>query len=157
MKKLFPLITSIIIAQLAGIIGSLFTAANVATWYPTLIKPEWNPPSWVFGPVWITLYTLMGIAAFIIWTHKKNPTAKNALTIYGIHLALNALWSMLFFGLQNPKIAFIEIILLLIVIIVVTVRFWKIDIRAGALMIPYICWVSFASILNYMIWQLNML
>lgn len=153
--KIIPLIISIAIAQGAGIIGSVFTASSVQTWFETIAKPAWNPPSWLFGPVWITLYTMMGVAAYLVWQQRDAPGAKMALGVYGVHLVFNALWSILFFGLKNPGIAFFEIIVLLVLIVVTTVLFWRINPWAGALMIPYIAWVSFASFLNYTIWQLN--
>ncbi len=146
---------SIVIAQTAGLVGSLFTVESVSTWYTTISKPEWNPPSWIFGPVWITLYTLMGIAAYMVWQQREVPNAKLALWIYGVHLVFNALWSILFFGLKNPGLAFAEIIVLLVLIVITTLLFWKINPLAGGLMIPYIVWVSFAAFLNYTIWQLN--
>ncbi len=148
-------IISIFIAQAAGLIGSVFTASSVRDWYLVLTKPSWNPPSWIFSPVWITLYTLMGIAAALVWKKKDLPGAKLALGIYGIHLIFNALWSILFFGFKNPGLAFGEIIILLILILIITVLFWRINPVAGLLMLPYIAWVSFASYLNYTIWQLN--
>ncbi len=146
---------SIVIAQTAGLVGSLFTVESVSTWYTTISKPEWNPPSWIFGPVWITLYTLMGIAAYMVWQQREVPNAKLALWIYGVHLVFNALWSILFFGLKNPGLAFAEIIVLLVLIVITTLLFWKINPLAGGLMIPYIVWVSFAAFLNYTIWQIN--
>ena len=121
----------------------------------TINKPEWNPPSWVFGPVWTLLYSLMGIAAYLVWQQRDVPGAKFALSVYAFQLVLNTLWSILFFGLKNPGIAFAEILLLLISIVVTAVLFWRITPWAGALMIPYIAWVSFATYLNYTIWQLN--
>ena len=153
--KIVEIIISVLIAEAAGILGSVFTASSVRSWYLTLVKPSWNPPSWVFGPVWTTLYLLMGIAASLVWSRRSLPGAKLALWFYGIQLALNALWSILFFGLKNPLLSFVEIIILIIFIIVTTVLFWKINPWAGVLMIPYIIWVSFASYLNYSIWQLN--
>ena len=152
---LLPTLISIGIAQLAGIVGSVFTASSVREWYPTMVKPDWNPPSWLFGPVWITLYTLMGIAAAMIWRQRELPEAKLALWVYGIQLVLNALWSILFFGLKNPALAFAEILILLTLIIVTAVLFYKINHTAGLLMLPYIAWVAFASFLNYTLWQLN--
>ena len=154
MKYLF-LIVSIGIAQGAGLIGSFFTVGAVDTWFTTLAKPAWNPPSWVFGPVWITLYTLMGVAAFLIWQRREVQGAKLALVVYGVHLILNALWSVLFFGLRNPGLAFAEILILLVFIVVTTILFWRINTWAGALLLPYLTWVSFATFLNYTIWQLN--
>lgn len=153
--QFLSVIVSILIAQAAGAIGSFFTASSVRTWYETITKPAWNPPSWVFGPVWITLYTLMGIAAWLVWTARDVPGAKFALGVYGVHLICNALWSILFFGLKNPGLALIEIVILLALILYTTVLFWKINPVAGALMVPYILWVSFATYLNYAIWQLN--
>ena len=149
------IIISILIAQSAGFVGSIFTSSSVNTWYTTVTKPSFNPPSWIFGPVWTTLYTLMGIASYIVWKQRQLVNTTPALTIYGIQLGLNALWSILFFGLQNPGLAFAEIIILLIFIIINTIMFWKINKWAGILMIPYILWVAFASFLNYNIWQLN--
>ncbi len=155
-------IIAILTAQAAGIIGSVFTASSVKGWYATLIKPAWNPPSWLFGPVWTTLYTLMGIASYLIWSSyakaadgQAKGQIKLALIIYGIQLGLNALWSILFFGLKKPGLAFAEIIVLLIFIAITTVLFWRIRPLAGALMIPYIAWVSFASYLNFALWRLN--
>lgn len=153
--KIITAIVSIAIAQTAGIIGSFFTAQSVRTWYATLAKPDWNPPSWVFGPVWISLYTLMGISAFLVWENKNASGTKTALVFYAIQLALNALWSILFFGIKNPALAFAEILVLLLFILITTFLFWKIDYRAGILLLPYIAWVSFASFLNYNIWKLN--
>jgi translocator protein len=153
--KFIPLVISIILAQSAGIIGSFFTASSVATWYSTLTKPLWNPPSWLFAPVWIALYALMGLAAHLVWQNRTVPGAKWALTFYLIQLILNALWSIIFFGMKNPELAFIEIIILLVFIIITTILFWRINYIAGALMIPYILWVSFATFLNFTIWKLN--
>lgn len=153
--KTITIIASIFIAQAAGIIGSVFTASSVRTWYMELSKPAWNPPGWIFGPVWIALYTLMGISAYLIWRRRGTSGVKLALSIYGIHLILNTLWSILFFGLKNPAFAFAEILILLGFIIVTTVLFWRINNWAGILMLPYIAWVSFATVLNYTIWHLN--
>jgi len=153
--KIITLIISIFVAQLAGIIGSVFTLASVPTWYQDLVKPVWNPPSWIFGPVWIILYVLMGIAAYLVWQQKDVAGAKLALSIYGVQLVFNALWSIIFFGLKNPGFAFIEIIVLLGLIIITTILFWRINTWAGILFLPYILWTSFAVFLNYIIWQLN--
>ena len=155
MMKLFHLIISIAIAQSAGIVGSVFTAPNIEGWYSTLAKPVWNPPGWVFGPVWILLYTLMGIAAFLVWRQRDVPGSKLALSVYGVHLALNALWSIVFFGLKNPGLALAEILVLLAFILATTVLFRRINNWAGALLVPYIAWVTFATFLNFTIWQLN--
>lgn len=154
MKLLTPFI-SIVIAEAAGLLGSLVTTPAVKTWYPTLMKPAWNPPASVFGPVWTVLYVLMGIAAAIVWNHRELPGAKAALWVYGVQLVLNLAWSLLFFGLKNPGIALIEICVLLVTIIITTIMFWRVNTWAGVLMLPYIVWVSFATYLNYTIWSLN--
>jgi len=153
--KFLRLIFSVLIAQSAGVVGSIFTVSNVDGWYATLEKPLWNPPSWVFGPVWIALYTLMGISAYLVWRQRHRPGAKLALSVYGAHLVLNALWSILFFGLQNPGLAFAEILILLGSILVTTVLFWRINNWSGALLVPYLSWAAFATLLNFTIWQLN--
>lgn len=155
-KNIFALILSIAICNLAGIVGSIFTTNEVKSWYPTIIKPALNPPSWVFGPVWTTLFILMGIAAFLIWKkgfQKKN--VKIALGIFGLQLVLNTLWSILFFGMQNPGAALIEIALLWFAILASLIAFYKISKPASYLLLPYILWVSFAAYLNYAIWSLN--
>lgn len=146
---------SIVIAQSAGLIGSIFTMKAIPTWYATLVKPSFNPPSWLFGPVWTLLYALMGVSAGIIWRHRDVNGAKLALWVYGIQLALNALWSILFFGMRSPVAAFTCIVVLWLLILLTTILFWRINTTAGALLIPYLAWVSFASVLNYSIWMLN--
>jgi benzodiazapine receptor len=150
------LLISIFIAQLAGIVGALFTSSSVNSWYLTIKKPSWNPPAWLFGPVWITLYTLMGVAAYLVWQKKEmNQAAKAALTVYGINLFLNALWSIIFFGLKNSFFAFIEILALLFSIVLTMLLFYKIRPGTFWLLLPYLIWTSFASILNFNIWRLN--
>ena len=150
------LIISIIVCQLAGIIGSIFTTPAISTWYKTLEKPSFNPPNWIFAPVWTALFLLMGISAFLIWREGiKKPQVKIALNIFLIQLILNVLWSVLFFGLKLPIAGFFEIILLWLAILLTVISFFKISIPAGILLIPYILWVSFASILNFALWKLN--
>src|SRR4030066_1376683 len=155
-RNLFQLIISILIAQMAGAIGSIFTTASIQNWYVFLEKPIFAPPNWLFAPAWITLYALMGIAAFLIWQKRDDLVARNsALKIYGIHLLFNACWSIIFFGLRNPGLAFFEIIVLWLLILIVTIKFFRICKAAGFLFIPYLLWVSFASVLNYFVWMLN--
>ncbi len=150
------LIIAIVVTQLAGIIGSLFTFSAIPTWYATLTKPELNPPSWIFGPMWTTLYLLMGISAFLIWQKGwARKDVKVALSVYVLQLVLNALWSIVFFGLQNPGLALVNIALLFVSIVVTMILFYKISRPAMYLLIPYILWVSFASYLNYAIYALN--
>lgn len=147
---------AIAICELAGIIGSLFTVQAIPTWYADLAKPALNPPSFVFGPVWTVLYALMGIAAFLVWKKSKgNKSAKPALIIFGIQLALNAAWSIIFFGMQSPGLALVDIILMWIAIIATIFAFNKISRTAALLLLPYLLWVSFAMYLNYSIWLLN--
>ncbi len=152
----FKLIIAIVISELAGIIGSVFTMSSIAGWYSTLVKPALNPPSWVFGPVWTTLFALMGISAFLIW--KKGLGRKDVKIALGIflgQLVLNTFWSIIFFGLHFPGGAFIEIIFLWLAILATIIAFAKISKPAMWLLLPYILWVSFAGYLNYSIWQLN--
>lgn len=147
---------AIIVSELTGIIGSIYTAPAIEGWYAGIIKPELNPPTWVFGPVWTTLYALMGIAAFLVWKKSWNRRdVKIALGIFVGQLILNTLWSIIFFGLHSPGGAFIEIIFLWLAIAATIVAFAKISKTAAWLLVPYILWVSFASYLNYSIYVLN--
>lgn len=173
-KNILQLTGSILICELAGIIGSVFTFSAIPTWYATLNKPSFSPPSWVFGPAWTTLYALMGVALFLVWKsagHGKgenNASArsskntvdlrnhkKRAITVFFIQLLLNASWSPVFFGLRSPSLAFAIIILLWLSIVLTMIKFRKISKAAFWLLVPYILWVSFASVLNFSIWQLN--
>jgi len=150
------LVISLIIPQLAGGLGSYFTIGSVKDWYPTLVKPVLNPPAWVFGPVWTTLFAFMGIAAFLIWRNGlERRDVKIALGVFIGQLVLNTLWSIIFFGLHSPGGALIEIIFLWLAILATIIMFSKISKPAAWLLIPYILWVSFAGFLNYSIWQLN--
>ena len=155
-NKYIKLAIFIIILLFAGFIGSIFTTPNIPTWYASLIKPVFNPPNWIFGPVWTILYILMGIAAFLIWQNGiKKKKVKVAIYIFAAQLFLNMLWSILFFGLQNPLLAFIEIIILWALILLTIIKFSEISKKAAYLLIPYILWVSFAVILNLFIYLLN--
>jgi tryptophan-rich sensory protein len=155
-QTLCKLVVAIAVCQLAGIIGSIFTFSEIPTWYATLVKPELNPPSWIFGPVWTTLYVLMGIAAFLVWRKGlEHKDVKKALIIFSIHLILNSLWSIVFFAIHSPLWAFVNIILLWLIIVWIMKLFYKISKPTLWLLIPYILWVSFASYLNYSIWTLN--
>lgn len=150
------LIISILVCQLAGLIGSIFTRASVSSWYVSLSKPSFTPPSWVFGPAWITLYVLMGISAFLVWSKGfNNREVKAALIIFGIQLILNALWSAAFFGLRSPFGGLIVIVILWLAILVTILRFLNISTAAGLLLVPYILWVSFAAVLNLSLFLLN--
>jgi len=153
--KLLEVFIAIVIAQIAGFLGSIFTTSSINSWYNTLNKPSWNPPNWIFAPVWTTLFIFMGIASYLIWRNKRNPLSKKTLVLYFIHLIFNILWSVFFFGLKNPFMALLEIIALWIIILVLIMKFYKINKTAAYLMIPYLAWVSFATILNASIVILN--
>ena len=156
LKSPLLLIGFIILSQLAGAFGAIFTAEAIPTWYATLNKPFFNPPSFVFAPVWITLYTLMGIAAYLVWERSMaKKLRKEALTFFGAQLLLNAIWTPIFFGAKQLLLAFGIIVLLLIMILITTKKFWHINKLAGKLMIPYILWVTFAALLNLSIYLLN--
>ena len=148
----------ILVCELAGIIGSIFTIQSIPTWYATLIKPHFAPPNWLFAPVWTILYALMGIAAFLIWEKKqggKKNEAGAALNIFWFQLALNVLWSIVFFGARSPLLGLIIILIMLFAIALAMGRFYFIDRRAFWLMAPYIIWVGFATLLNFYIFALN--
>jgi translocator protein len=150
------LVVSLVICQCAGLIGSFFTITSIPTWYATIQKPGFTPPNWVFGPAWITLYALMGIAAFLIWRKGfDKPGVIGALTLFLAQLILNAFWSVVFFGFQSPAAGFVVIVLLWMVILFTILRFFRLSTAAGVLLIPYILWVTFASVLNFSIWILN--
>ncbi len=156
MPKFLKFVVSIIICQLAGVIGSVFTVNNIASWYLDLNKPLLNPPNWVFGPVWITLYFLMGISLFLVW--KKGLTSRfnrNAFILFIIQLVFNASWSIVFFGMHQLLLSVFVIIILWLLIFINIVQFGKISRSAAYLLMPYILWVSFASYLNISIYILN--
>ena len=151
---IFRLILAIVICELAGVIGSVFTAGSVSTWYVTLAKPVFNPPNWLFGPVWTLLYLLMGISLWLVW-RSKSKFKSIAILFFSIQLLLNILWSIIFFGLKSILGALIEIILLWALIIITIILFHRISKTAAWILLPYILWVTFAAILNFSIWLLN--
>ncbi len=149
-------ILAILVCQIAGATGSLFTYPSIPTWYAALQKPSFSPPNWLFAPVWVILFTLMGISAYLIWKKGlENKGVKTSLLVFSIQLVLNVLWSFLFFGLQSPFYGFVEIIILWAAIALTILSFFNISKTAGLLLLPYIIWVSFAMILNFYIWTLN--
>ena len=157
-KKLIKLIAFVLLCEVIGSLGSIFTIPNIPLWYANLAKPFFSPPNWVFGPVWALLFLLMGIALYIIWENKEKKLLKVrnfAINWFGIQFAFNVLWSYLFFGLRNPFNGFIGIIFLWFSIIFTIHYFYRTDKKAAYLLVPYLLWVSFASILNYSVMMLN--
>ena len=154
-KDILTLIAAILLCESAGIVGSLFTFSEIPTWYASLEKPSFNPPSWVFGPAWTTLYALMGVSLYLVWKERKKADIKVALAFFITQLILNTIWSILFFGLHSPILGLACIILLWLSIAATIIYFYKISKKAAYLLIPYILWVSFASILNAFVWMLN--
>lgn len=156
MSNTLKLILSIVICQAAGLIGTIFTMDSIPTWYASLNKPSFNPPNWLFGPVWTLLYLMMGISLFIVWKEDlKNKVVKSAFIIFMIQLFLNTIWSIVFFGMHSTAGGLIIIALLWIMILITILKFMKISRVAGILLIPYLLWVSFATLLNFSIFKLN--
>jgi translocator protein len=146
----------IAICLLAGALGGWATSQSILDWYPTLNKPAWNPPPWIFAPVWTTLYVLMAIAAWLVW--KKDTRfsgVRVALLLFFAQLALNCLWPFLFFKFRSPAWALVEVVTLLIMVALTAWAFFTQSKRAGLLMLPYLAWASFATFLNFTIWRLN--
>ncbi len=142
---------------LALVFSASATAVFIADngWYAGLVKPTWNPPGWLFGPVWTVLYALMAVAAWRVWLKGGWTRQKKALSLLLLQWALNALWTPLFFGLHQPGWALVEILVLLTVLLATMCAFWRVDRPAGVLLIPYAAWVAFATALNGTIWRLN--
>ena len=157
MNKITRILSVVVTCLVIGYFSGIVTRSAIADWYPTLIKPSFNPPNWIFAPVWSMLYVMMGVAAGLVWDRmeQESEVVKNALLFFAIQLGLNALWSYLFFGLRNPMLAGLEIIVLWLMIYETYVQFAKINKIAGYLFIPYLAWVSFAAVLNASIWWLN--
>ena len=167
-KDWLSLTVALLLPQVAGGLGAIATAGAVPTWYQTIKKPAWNPPGWLFGPVWTTLYLLMGVASWLIWRQGREqrpeeparllpeaPAEKGALTLYGAQLALNSLWSIIFFGMHNIGGALAEIGVLWTLIAATAVRFYRLRPVAGLLLAPYLAWTTFATVLNATLWKLN--
>jgi translocator protein len=156
LRSLLSLLLHVGGSLLAGVLGGLATRSSVGSWYLTLDKPSWNPPSWVFGPVWTTLYVLMGVAAWLVWRSAAPAEAKRrAARLFWAQLALNVLWSFLFFGLRSPALALGEILVLWAAILLTLRAFWRVRPLAGALLVPYLAWVSYATALTAAITWLN--
>ena len=156
LKNFLKFLFAFILCQGAGAVGSVYTLPAIPGWYESLQKPFFSPPNWVFGPVWTVLFTLMAIAAYLVWTKGlKEPAVRNALIVFLVQLALNSLWCFLFFGLRSPLYGLVDILFLWAMILVTIAQFSKVSTPAALLMIPYILWVTFASGLNLGIFFLN--
>jgi len=155
MNRTVKLIVSIALPVLVGAVSGFFTSTGVDSWYQTINRPSWNPPGWVFGPVWTTLYVLMGIALFMVWRTPVSAERTKALWLFGIQLTLNFFWSFIFFYLENIGVALIEIVVLWLFILLSIFAFARISKTAAWLLVPYISWVIFATLLTYAIWKLN--
>lgn len=156
LNRILKLIIAIVVCNAAGFIGSLFTAQSVSTWYTALNRPVFTPPGWLFAPVWTALYILMGITLFLLWEKGLDrKEVKTALAFFFIQLVLNALWSVLFFGLKSPFYAFIELIVLWTMILLTIITAYKVSKPSAYLLLPYIIWTSFAAVLNLAIVLLN--
>ncbi|NOT50540.1 MAG: tryptophan-rich sensory protein [Chitinophagaceae bacterium] len=156
MNKTIKLIIAVAVPLIIGFTSGFFTETGEASWYQSINKPSWNPPNWIFAPVWTTLYVLMGIALFLVWNSNVNTRYKRtAIILFSIQLLLNFFWSLIFFNQQQPGWALVEIITLWIFILLTIFAFAKLSKTAAWLLVPYISWVSFAAILNYTLWKLN--
>jgi tryptophan-rich sensory protein len=154
-QEILGLVVFVALCLLVSGIGGAITATSVGTWYQALQKPPFNPPDWIFAPVWTTLYVLMAIAGWRVWRHERSELGRQALMVFAVQLGLNLAWSFLFFGLQRIGLALVEVIILLVAIIANTILFWRIDRLAGALFVPYVLWVAYATLLNTSLWLLN--
>lgn len=153
-KPAVGLIGWLVLSFVAAAVGAA-ASVQAATFYQHLLQPSWAPPSSVFGPVWSVLYALMGISAWLVWREGGWRRRRGALTLFVVQLAINALWSWLFFGWHQGALAFADIVLLWVLIVATIVSFWRVWPLASALLLPYLCWVSFAAALNYAVWHLN--
>ena len=141
-------------AAVASVSG-VATVHSVGSWYPALVKPSFNPPNWLFGPVWLVLYAAMAVAAWRVWRQRDRLKVRRALSLYGGQMALNFAWSLIFFGLRQITAAVADILALLVVLAITLAAFWKVDRFAGLLMVPYLVWIMFAALLTFAIWRLN--
>ena len=152
---ILKLVTSVILCQIVGFLGSFFTIPAIPTWYNTLNKPFFTPPTWIFSPVWIILFIMMGISLFFVWRESGRPGFKPALIFFFIQLIFNVFWSIAFFGLRSTLLGLVDIVALWIAILL-TIRYsLKVSKFAGVLLITYLLWVGFASLLNFSLWILN--
>ena len=151
-----PAIVGVLICEGVGLLAAWVTQTSVTTWYPTLTKPGFTPPNWLFGPVWTALYAMMGVAAALVWQRRSEPTVRRgALVLFGVQLVLNGAWSFAFFGAQSPSLGLVVIAALWVVLAGTTERFFRVRAAAGWLLVPYLLWVTYAGALNLSIWMLN--
>lgn len=157
MQKIVRILLVVTTCLIIGYFSGMSSRESITTWYPTLVKPIFNPPNWIFAPVWTMLYIMMGVAGGMVWSRLESDKeiVKKAFMFFIIQLALNALWSYLFFNMHNVLLSLIEIVLLWLMIYETHLQFKKIDKVAGMLLIPYLLWVTFATVLNTSIWWLN--
>jgi benzodiazapine receptor len=149
------LLAFVILVAVASATASSVTLPQIGGWYAGLEKPWFNPPNWLFGPVWTALYAMMAIAGWLVWRERGLKGARGPLALFGLQLALNILWSLIFFGLEQPGAAFVEIVALWLAVCATMIAFWRIKPLAGALFVPYLLWVSYAAVLNGAVWRLN--
>jgi tryptophan-rich sensory protein len=155
-REALQLVAAVGLCEAAGGAAGALTAESVSTWYPTLRKPSYTPPGWVFGPVWTLLYLLMGVALFLVWRGRATDgRVRGALGVFALQLALNVIWSLLFFRLRSPGSALVEILALWAAILLTVLAFGRVSRTAALLLVPYLLWVSFAAVLNLSIWRLN--
>ena len=154
-RGLLSLFSFIILCLAVSGVGGAITATSVDSWYQALEKPPFNPPDWLFAPVWTALYILMGIAAWRVWRLRSFEATRTAFAVFGVQLCLNLAWSFPFFGLQRIDLALLEIVILLVAIIANTIMFWRIERLAGLMFVPYAAWVTYATLLNASLWLLN--
>jgi len=154
-KQIYGLMGWLLVCFVGSAVGAI-ASIQAKSFYSQLIQPDWAPPPGVFGPVWTTLYTMMGIAIWLVWRSGGFQQNKYAVMLFLLQLSFNALWSWLFFAWQLGALAFAEVIVLWILIVTTLISFWRVRPLAGVLLIPYLLWVSFATVLNYSLWQLNL-
>jgi len=155
-KRVAKIVAAVGVCLLAGAVGGLFSSPAIPGWYAALQKPAFNPPNWIFGPVWTALYVMMGIAAFLAWDKGwRRPGVRPALIVFAAQLALNVLWSALFFGARSPAAALVDIIALWLAILAALILFARVSKAGAVLMVPYLAWVTFATALNVAIVALN--